>query len=123
MDSSLEHSVCRRCCAALTFCALLIALVVLIVEVERVPLPGPARTLIASAAPAPELPPVAAARGVAPAPAGEAAVAAGYVGNTNTHRFHRMSCGYASCRNCTAKFSMREEAIAAGFRPGGCCNP
>lgn len=46
-----------------------------------------------------------------------------YVGNTNTHRFHRQSCHYAGCPNCTAKFASRDEAIAAGFRPGGCCDP
>jgi methylphosphotriester-DNA--protein-cysteine methyltransferase len=46
-----------------------------------------------------------------------------YVGNTNTHKFHRTSCRYASCANCTAKFKSREEAIAAGYVPGGCCNP
>lgn len=50
-------------------------------------------------------------------------VEASYVGNTNTYKFHRMSCRYATCKNCTAKFVSREEAIAAGFRPGGCCDP
>jgi methylphosphotriester-DNA--protein-cysteine methyltransferase len=48
---------------------------------------------------------------------------AAFVGNTNTHRFHRNTCRYAGCANCTAKFQTREEAIAAGFRPGGCCDP
>jgi hypothetical protein len=46
-----------------------------------------------------------------------------YVGNTNTHRFHRRSCRYASCPNCTVTFETRREALDAGFRPGGCCNP
>jgi hypothetical protein len=46
-----------------------------------------------------------------------------YVGNINTHRFHLLSCRYASCSNCTARFATREEAIEAGFRPGGCCHP
>jgi hypothetical protein len=46
-----------------------------------------------------------------------------YVGNTNTHRFHRATCRYAGCKNCTARFNTRKEAIEAGFRPGGCCDP
>jgi hypothetical protein len=46
-----------------------------------------------------------------------------YSGNTSTHKFHRHTCRYASCRNCTARFATREEAIAAGYRPGGCCDP
>jgi hypothetical protein len=46
-----------------------------------------------------------------------------YVGNTRTHKLHRDTCPYASCPNCTAKFKTREEAIKAGYVPGGCCNP
>jgi hypothetical protein len=46
-----------------------------------------------------------------------------YVGNTNKHKFHRLTCQYATCKNCTVRFATREEAIAAGFRPGGCCHP
>lgn len=52
-----------------------------------------------------------------------AAADAPYRGNTNTHKFHRSSCRYAGCPNCTAKFKTRDEAIAAGFAPGGCCSP
>ncbi|MDQ3281527.1 MAG: hypothetical protein M3Q69_08950 [Acidobacteriota bacterium] len=52
-----------------------------------------------------------------------ASVDAAFVGNTNTHKFHRNTCRYAGCANCTAKFKTRDEAIAAGFRPGGCCDP
>lgn len=48
---------------------------------------------------------------------------AAYVGNTNSHKFHRNSCRYAGCTNCTAKFSSRDEAIKAGYAPGGCCKP
>jgi hypothetical protein len=51
--------------------------------------------------------------------AGEAA----YVGNTKSHKFHRKSCRYSGCPNCTAKFSSRDEAVAAGYAPGGCCSP
>jgi len=57
------------------------------------------------------------------APIAVETTAASYVGNTNSHRFHRNSCTYADCRNCTAKFTTREEAIAAGYRPCGTCNP
>ena len=46
-----------------------------------------------------------------------------YVGNTNTHKFHRSTCRYAGCKNCTVRFATREEAIAAGFRPCGTCDP
>ena len=46
-----------------------------------------------------------------------------YSGNTNTRKFHRGSCQYASCKNCTAKFGSRQEAIDAGYAPGGCCKP
>jgi hypothetical protein len=48
---------------------------------------------------------------------------ASYVGNTNTYKFHRMSCRYSGCKNCTAYFASREDAIKAGYRPGGCCDP
>lgn len=46
-----------------------------------------------------------------------------YVGNTRSHKFHRDSCRYAGCANCTAKFKTREEAVRAGYAPGGCCDP
>lgn len=46
-----------------------------------------------------------------------------YVGNTKSHVFHKLSCRYAGCKNCTKVFSSRDEAIAAGYRPGGCCHP
>jgi len=46
-----------------------------------------------------------------------------YVGNMKTLKFHRASCRYASCANCRAKFDTREEAVSAGYVPGGCCDP
>jgi hypothetical protein len=49
--------------------------------------------------------------------------AAMYVGNTNTHKFHALSCRYAHCPNCVARFTTRQEAIDAGFRPCGNCDP
>lgn len=49
--------------------------------------------------------------------------AAAYRGNTNTHKFHKQSCRYFNCPNCTAKFATRQEAIEAGYRPCGICEP
>jgi len=46
-----------------------------------------------------------------------------YHGNTNTRRFHQRTCRYFNCPNCTAKFTSREDAIAAGYRPCGTCRP
>lgn len=46
-----------------------------------------------------------------------------YSANTKSRKFHSAGCKYASCPNCTAKFASREEAIAAGYHPGGCCDP
>ena len=47
----------------------------------------------------------------------------GYSGNTRSRKFHRASCRYASCPNCTARFTSRQAAIDAGYVPGGCCKP
>jgi endonuclease YncB( thermonuclease family) len=55
----------------------------------------------------------------APAPTAGAA----FVGNTSSHVFHRVGCRHYGCHNCTRQFQRREEAIAAGFRPAGCCRP
>ena len=46
-----------------------------------------------------------------------------YRGNTNTHKFHKRGCRYYDCTNCTAEFTTREDAIAAGYRPCGICRP
>ena len=46
-----------------------------------------------------------------------------YSGNTSTMKFHRSSCRYATCKNCTARFQSRQQAIDAGYVPGGCCDP
>ncbi len=48
---------------------------------------------------------------------------AAYHGNTKTYKFHRSTCRFYSCPHCTAKFKTREEAIAAGYRPCGTCDP
>ena len=46
-----------------------------------------------------------------------------YHGNVQTKVFHRPSCRYYDCKNCTAVFKTREAAVAAGYRPGGHCKP
>ena len=47
----------------------------------------------------------------------------GYHGNVKSHVFHRSGCRYYNCKNCTAVFQSREEAIAAGYRPCKVCKP
>lgn len=87
--------------------AVIIASLVFVAEVRRLAVPPEA--------------PVQETRSVTPPAPPPAEVA--YVGNTNTHRFHLATCHYATCKNCTARFATRREAIDAGYRPGGCCDP
>lgn len=44
-------------------------------------------------------------------------------GNLSSRIFHAPSCRYYDCKNCTAVFKSREEAIQTGFRPCKVCNP
>ena len=46
-----------------------------------------------------------------------------YHGNIKSHVFHKASCKQFNCKNCIQGFQNREEAIAAGYRPCGFCNP
>lgn len=46
-----------------------------------------------------------------------------YVGNVKSGKFHRLTCGYAKCKNCLKRFRTREEALDEGYVPGKCCNP
>jgi hypothetical protein len=46
-----------------------------------------------------------------------------YAGNRKSHKFHELTCRYATCPNCTARFATRAAAMREGFIPGGCCNP
>ncbi|HEX6160179.1 MAG TPA: hypothetical protein VF111_08445 [Thermoanaerobaculia bacterium] len=107
----------RQTLVALSWCLVLGTALAILWEVHRShdPLPppetttsieGPAETIVYAAASAPR-----------------AAPEVSYRGNTNTHKFHRKGCRYYSCPNCTAKFATREEAIKAGYRPCGTCDP
>ena len=76
---------------------------------------------LAMAAPAPITQTLAAAVDArAPMPVAEKDA---YSGNTESKKFHRKSCRYYSCKNCTAKFATRDEARAAGYSPCGVCDP
>jgi endonuclease YncB( thermonuclease family) len=46
-----------------------------------------------------------------------------YHGNVNSKVFHKSSCMHYNCKNCTAGFNTRKEAIKAGYRPCGRCRP
>jgi len=49
--------------------------------------------------------------------------AGAYHGNLKSHVFHKPSCRAYNCKNFTAVFGSRDEAIAAGYRPCGSCRP
>ena len=58
-------------------------------------------------------------------PAHEAPVAAAagpFHGNVQSHVFHAPGCANYNCKNCTAVFATREDAIARGYKPAGDCN-
>jgi endonuclease YncB( thermonuclease family) len=46
-----------------------------------------------------------------------------YHGNVKSRKFHRPGCSVYDCKNCTAVFRSREEAINAGYEPCQMCNP
>lgn len=46
-----------------------------------------------------------------------------FSGNIKSAVFHRGGCPGYECKNCTASFASRDEAIAAGYRPCGNCKP
>ena len=46
-----------------------------------------------------------------------------YHGNRRSKVFHGPWCQHYECKNCTVEFATREEAMAAGYRPGGTCKP
>jgi len=46
-----------------------------------------------------------------------------YHGNVKSRIFHRQGCRYYECKDCTAVFRSRVEAIEAGYRPCKVCKP
>jgi micrococcal nuclease len=49
------------------------------------------------------------------------AISGSFHGNTNSKVLHAPSCRYYNCKNCTAGFKTKDEAIAAGYRPCKMC--
>lgn len=54
---------------------------------------------------------------------GSQKIEAVFHGNLKSRVFHRTGCRYFNCKNCTAVFNSREEAINAGYRPCKICKP
>jgi endonuclease YncB( thermonuclease family) len=42
-------------------------------------------------------------------------------GNPSSRLFHEPGCPNYNCKNCTAVFATREQALAAGYKPAGDC--
>lgn len=57
------------------------------------------------------------------ASARDTAIADGYIGNVNSHKFHVSWCSYLPDQENQIVFSSREDAIAAGYDPCGRCYP
>jgi len=47
----------------------------------------------------------------------------GYHGNTSSRIFHQQNCKVYDCKNCTAVFQNRDQAIGSGYKPCGMCKP
>lgn len=46
-----------------------------------------------------------------------------YHGNTESKIFHKPTCRYYNCKNCTRVFFTRQAALEAGYRPCKVCKP
>ena len=46
-----------------------------------------------------------------------------YHGNRKSHKFHKPSCRWYNCKNCTKIFNSRQDAINAGYVPCKICKP
>lgn len=46
-----------------------------------------------------------------------------YHGNVDSRKFHKSSCRYYSCKNCTAVFKSKSDAEKAGYIGCKVCNP
>lgn len=50
-------------------------------------------------------------------------VSGSFSGNVKSRKFHTSGCRHSNCSNCTATFTSRNQAIAAGYSPCKICNP
>ncbi len=50
-------------------------------------------------------------------------IATVFHGNQKSRIFHKPSCRYYNCSNCTAIFKSKEEALNSGYRPCKICRP
>jgi competence protein ComEC len=46
-----------------------------------------------------------------------------YIGNVNTHEFHKTTCSYLPAPANQTTFNTRQDAINAGYNPCGHCKP
>ena len=46
-----------------------------------------------------------------------------YHGNVKSKVFHQPGCKHYECKNCTARFTSRDDAETNGYRPCGICSP
>lgn len=44
-------------------------------------------------------------------------------GNVKSKVFHQSDCKYYDCKNCTAEFSSRKDALQNGYKSCGLCKP
>ncbi len=55
-------------------------------------------------------------------PPSATAVAGPFHGNVQSHVFHAPGCPNYNCKNCTAVFATRADAVAHGYKPAGDCH-
>lgn len=53
----------------------------------------------------------------------DTAIADGYIGNLNSHKFHYSWCSYLPDQENQIVFSSRDAAVSAGYTPCGRCHP
>ena len=46
-----------------------------------------------------------------------------YHGNVGSQVFHKPGCKYYDCKDCTASFKSKDEAVKAGYKPCKVCKP
>ena len=72
-----------------------------------------------------EMPDAVSAEDVKPAEPDNAVKSADYIGNSNSHIFHKPSCGSANTikEENRVSFKSREDAVKSGYTPCKRCNP